>query len=83
MDTKVSVLPVPYTAPQRRTEARPRTSSIKALKYLLLLSVAAILSTFLPFFRSQSEFTKVLKPLADPEWKDDGLGSLVCPLRPY
>ncbi|KAJ7890504.1 hypothetical protein B0H14DRAFT_3081659 [Mycena olivaceomarginata] len=78
MDTKVSVLPVPYTAPQRRTEARPRTGSVKALKYLLLLSVAAILSTFLPFFRSQSKFTKVLKPLADPEWKDD-----VWPIREH
>ncbi|KAJ7334166.1 hypothetical protein DFH08DRAFT_300863 [Mycena albidolilacea] len=78
MDTKVSVLPVPYAAPQRRTEARPRTGSVKALKYLLLLSVAAILSTFLPFFRSQSKFTKVLKPLADPEWKDN-----VWPIREH
>ncbi|KAK6992264.1 Amidohydro-rel domain-containing protein [Favolaschia claudopus] len=72
MDTKRAVpahsqFPPPYTgaAPQARGR------SVKALKFLLLLSAAAILSTSLPFIR-QSGFTNVPKPLtADPEWKDD------------
>ncbi|KAJ7833499.1 hypothetical protein B0H13DRAFT_2428395 [Mycena leptocephala] len=76
MDTKgPSILPVPYAA-QRRVVAGRRTGSVKTLKYLLLLSIAAILSTFLPFLRSQSGYTKVPKPLADPEWKDN-----VWPIR--
>jgi hypothetical protein len=77
MDTKgPSILPVPYAARQRRVVAGRGTGSVKTLKYLLLLSFAAILSTFLPFFRSQSGFTRVPKPLADPEWKDN-----VWPIR--
>ncbi|KAJ7091369.1 hypothetical protein B0H15DRAFT_977440, partial [Mycena belliarum] len=43
--------------------------------YLLLLSVAATLSTFLPFFRGHS-FTIVSGPFVAPEWKDD-----VWPIR--
>jgi hypothetical protein len=49
---------------------------VKALKYLLLLSIAAILSTFLPFLRSQFGFTRIPTPFADPEWKDN-----VWPIR--
>ncbi|KAJ6581530.1 hypothetical protein B0H19DRAFT_1207473 [Mycena capillaripes] len=74
MDTKgTSVLPVPYAALQRRSTT---TGPVKALKYLLLLCVAAILSPFLPFLRSQSGFTTVPKPFVAPEWKDN-----VWPIR--
>ncbi|KAJ7760592.1 hypothetical protein B0H16DRAFT_577921 [Mycena metata] len=70
MDTKRAFLPAPYSTPQAR-----KTSSIKALKYLLLLSAAGILSTFLPFLQT-SKFTTAPKPLAASEWKDD-----VWPIR--
>ncbi|KAF8216523.1 hypothetical protein K438DRAFT_1797365 [Mycena galopus ATCC 62051] len=79
MDTKGgSVLPLPDVALQRRTPAGRRNGSVKALKYPLLLSVAALLSTFLPFLRSRSGFTKVSYQSATPEseWKDD-----VWPIR--
>ncbi|KAJ6515142.1 hypothetical protein C8R47DRAFT_1173056 [Mycena vitilis] len=77
MDSKgPPVLPVPYAALQRPDATRRSGRSVRALKYLLLLSTAAILSTWLPFFRSQSYFAAVPKPLAAPEWKDD-----VWPIR--
>ncbi|KAJ7043643.1 hypothetical protein C8F04DRAFT_1366688 [Mycena alexandri] len=71
MDKKrASALPAPYWTLQAR-----KTSSVKALKYLLLLSVAAILSTFLPFLRP-AKLTTAPKPLVASEWKDD-----VWPIR--
>ncbi|KAJ6591564.1 hypothetical protein DFH09DRAFT_178262 [Mycena vulgaris] len=74
MDSKeASSLPVAYGAPRRQHATKSPISLVKALKYLLLFSVAATLSTFLPFLRSQT-YTKVLaKP---PSWKDD-----VWPIR--
>ncbi|KAJ7284597.1 hypothetical protein C8J57DRAFT_1289035, partial [Mycena rebaudengoi] len=68
MDSKAAyALPVPYA----KAQAPTRTYRIRtALKYLVLLSVAGGLSTFLPSLRSQS-FEGVPKPLAAPEWKDD------------
>jgi hypothetical protein len=68
VDSKAAyALPVPYA----RAQAPTRTYRIKtALKYLVLVSVAGGLSTFLPSLRSQS-FEGVPKPLAAPEWKDD------------
>ncbi|KAJ7442290.1 hypothetical protein FB451DRAFT_1057716 [Mycena latifolia] len=70
-------LPLAYGAVHgQRNASRPKIGLTKALKYLLLFSVAATLSTFLPFLRTQS-FTRAPKPLtASIEWKDD-----VWPIR--
>ncbi|KAJ7765443.1 hypothetical protein DFH07DRAFT_737741 [Mycena maculata] len=67
-------LPAPYATVQRKRNAGPVT----ALKYLLLLSAAATLSTFLPFFRTSQSFTPAPKPFTQtaPEFKDD-----VWPIR--
>ncbi|KAJ7224315.1 hypothetical protein GGX14DRAFT_649568 [Mycena pura] len=75
MDTKpVSSLPVPYVMAFRQRNPA-RAGPVKALRYLFLLSVAAAVSTLLPFLRSQS-FTSARKPVSAPEWKDD-----VWPIR--
>ncbi|KAJ7155426.1 hypothetical protein C8R43DRAFT_1126083 [Mycena crocata] len=74
MDSKRPfTLPIPSATLQRQFGSKSGT--VKILKYLVLFSVAAILSTFLPFFRNQS-FSTAPKPLAVPEWKDN-----VWPIR--
>jgi hypothetical protein len=77
MDSKgPSSLPGAYGLRMQGNQERTKTTRpVKALKYLLLLSVAATLSTFLPFLRSQS-FKTAPKPFAAPEWRDD-----VWPIR--
>ncbi|KAF7356578.1 Amidohydro-rel domain-containing protein [Mycena venus] len=80
MDTKGgSVLPVPYTAPHRHAAAL-NTRSVKALKYLLLLSVAAVLSIVVSFLRTQSGLSSVSKAFA-PEWTPDDWKDDVWPIR--
>ncbi|KAJ6610225.1 hypothetical protein B0H10DRAFT_2177862 [Mycena sp. CBHHK59/15] len=77
MDKKaVSSLPIHYaTVPSSRDVAGNRRGPVKALKYLLLLSVAAALSILLPSLRTQS-FRAAPKPLVSIKWKDD-----VWPIR--